>query len=52
MFTKQEHGVFTAILAYVDDLILTGNNMEAILVAKQVLSKEFKMKDIGELSYF
>lgn len=51
LFTKQENGTFTAILAYVD-LILTGNDMKAIVKAKQFLSSQFKMKDMGELRYF
>ena len=52
LFIKQKDGVFTAILAYVDDLILTGNNLEAIEDAKQFLNSQFKMKDLGELRYF
>lgn len=41
-----------AILAYVNNLILTGNNMSAIQDSKKVLNHEFKMKDLGELRYF
>ena len=52
LFTREEDGSFVAILAYVDDLILTGNNMAKITQAKAFLSKEFKMKDLGELRYF
>lgn len=35
-------------MAYVDELILIGNNMEGI----KALNFEFKMKDMGELWYF
>ncbi|XP_048501622.1 uncharacterized mitochondrial protein AtMg00810-like [Beta vulgaris subsp. vulgaris] len=52
LFTKQEGTSFTAILAYVDDLIVTGNNLSCIKQAKEFLNTEFKMKDMGELRYF
>lgn len=52
LFTKQENGTFTVILAYVDDIILTGNRMESIEKAKKFLNSQFKMKDLGDLRYF
>lgn len=52
LFTKQENGAFTTILAYVDDLILIKNSMEGISRAKEFLCLKFKMKDMGELRYF
>lgn len=52
LFIKEKSGVFVVILAYVDDLIVTGNNMEVIIQAKQCVSTELKMKDLGELMYF
>ncbi|KAL8121683.1 hypothetical protein AgCh_018423 [Apium graveolens] len=44
--------VVAAIKAYMDDLILTGNILPAIEEAKQFLNSQFKMKDLGELTYF
>ncbi|XP_056695762.1 uncharacterized mitochondrial protein AtMg00810-like [Spinacia oleracea] len=52
LFTKQEGVNFTAILVYVDDLVITGNNMVSISAAKTFLSSQFHMKDLGELRYF
>ena len=52
LFTKLDGSTFVAILAYVDDMILTGNDMKAISQAQIFLHKEFKMKDMGDLSYF
>lgn len=52
LFTRVNESSFVAILAYVDNLILTGNDMKAISQAKSFLHKEFKMKDLGNLSYF
>ena len=52
LFTKREGDVFSAILVYVDDLIITGNNEGAIDAAKLFLSTHFHMKDMGAVSYF
>ncbi|XP_018631133.1 uncharacterized mitochondrial protein AtMg00810-like [Nicotiana tomentosiformis] len=40
------------ILIYVDDLLLTGSNLELIKEAKHSLHQQFKVKDLGELRYF
>lgn len=39
-------------LVYVDDLIIFGNNSEAVSLFKSYLSDCFKMKDLGSLKYF
>ena len=52
LFTKHETGNFTTILVYVDDLVIAGNNMQGITQAKEFLSSQFHMKDMGELRYF
>ena len=43
---------FTAILIYVDDMVITGNDKQEMLKLKQQLSSQFHMKDLGELRYF
>ncbi|CAL0329743.1 unnamed protein product [Lupinus luteus] len=43
---------FTAILVYVDDLILCGNNMDEINQVKHLLNSRFSIKDLGVLKYF
>lgn len=37
---------------YVDDIVLTGNHEEETDWIKLLLSKEFEMKDLGQLKYF
>ncbi|KAJ1703741.1 hypothetical protein LUZ63_003520 [Rhynchospora breviuscula] len=52
LFTLEKHDRFLAILVYVDDLVIAGNNSEAIVQFKQYLSRTFHMKDLGALKYF
>ncbi|MGV7959471.1 reverse transcriptase domain-containing protein, partial [Mycobacterium kansasii] len=46
-----EHGI-VIVLVYVDDLLLTGSNDTGISALKEVLKSSFKMKDLGNLTYF
>lgn len=52
LFTKNNINYFTIILVYVDDLILTGNNIKEITYTKQFLDIKFSIKDLGHLKYF
>lgn len=52
LFVKKDSTSFTAVLVYVDDLLITGNSPAAITNLKSQLSSHFHMKDLGELSYF
>ncbi|GKV09122.1 hypothetical protein SLEP1_g20667 [Rubroshorea leprosula] len=40
------------LLLYVDDIIITGDDVAGVEELKQSLSQKFEMKDIGVLSYF
>ena len=40
------------LLLYVDDMVLTGNNKDLIQKLLVSLKKQFRMKDMGPLSYF
>ncbi|XP_075086404.1 secreted RxLR effector protein 161-like [Nicotiana tabacum] len=51
LFTKKVGHDIVVILIYVDDLLLTGSNLELIKEAKHSLHQQFKVKDLGELSY-
>jgi Reverse transcriptase (RNA-dependent DNA polymerase) len=44
--------VFIVILIYVDDLVVTCNDSEALDIFKAYLSSTFHMKDLGALKYF
>ena len=52
LFTKRHGKVFTAILIYVNDLVITGNDSTAIAEVKAYLSEQFHTKNLGHLSYF
>jgi hypothetical protein len=39
-------------LVYVNDILITSNNLEAINQLKVFLDRQFKLKDLGNLRYF
>lgn len=43
---------FTVILVYVDDMVITRNDISSIEVLKIFLHNFFLMKDLGKLKYF
>lgn len=44
-------GAVTALLVYVDYIIVTGNYVEGMQSLKQCLEKEFDIKELGKLKY-
>ena len=53
LFVKHTpNGRITAIIVYVDDIVITGNDMEDICCLKKLLATEFEIKDLGPLKYF
>ncbi|KAM2583718.1 hypothetical protein TB2_044793 [Malus domestica] len=52
LFTCTTAHSITVVLIYVDDMIITGNNHEAIQRLKQSLHHQFRIKDLGPLKYF
>ncbi|GKF22980.1 uncharacterized mitochondrial protein-like protein [Tanacetum coccineum] len=44
--------VAVVVLIYVDDVIITGNNLTKIQETKKQLDDEFNIKDLGLLKYF
>ncbi|PRQ44810.1 putative RNA-directed DNA polymerase [Rosa chinensis] len=52
LFLKRCEGKLTALIIYVDDMIITGDNSEEVERLKDLLASEFEMKDLGSLKYF
>ncbi|RVX02081.1 Copia protein [Vitis vinifera] len=53
LFVKKSHaGKMAILIVYVDDIILSGNDMEELQKLKKYLSEEFEVKDLGNLKYF
>ena len=52
LFTKTHGKSFTALLIYVDDIMITGNDSVSIDALKNFLHTHFRIKDLGDLKYF
>ncbi|RVW31698.1 Retrovirus-related Pol polyprotein from transposon TNT 1-94 [Vitis vinifera] len=49
LFLKKQHGKITALIVYVDDMVVTGNDPEERKALQNYLSREFEMKDLDLL---
>ena len=52
LFTRQNNSSFTALFIYVDDILLTRNDLTEIQRVKDCLLQQFRIKDLGDLKYF
>ncbi|CAH9092150.1 unnamed protein product [Cuscuta epithymum] len=52
LFIKKSDSKFTFILIYVDDIVITGNDLDEITTVKTYLNTQFHIKDLGHLKYF
>lgn len=52
LFTKQHGLKITTLIMYVDDIVVIGNDEVKIAGLKNVLAREFEIKDLGSLRYF
>jgi transposase InsO family protein len=52
LFTRQSGSTILVVLVYVDDLLVTGNDLASIRQLQEFLSRNFQLKDLGKLKYF
>jgi hypothetical protein len=52
VFYRHSGRRITVLVVYVDDIIITGDDEQGIKYLKENLSKEFEVKDLGQLKYF
>ncbi|KAK4390694.1 Retrovirus-related Pol polyprotein from transposon RE2 [Sesamum angolense] len=52
LFIKSSDSEFTALLVYVDDILLTGNSESAMYAVRDYLDDLFTIKDLGQAKYF
>ncbi|XP_028186563.1 uncharacterized protein LOC114373253 [Glycine soja] len=51
LFLKHGYKTITALLVYVDDIVLSGNDLAEIQSITQLLDNAFKIKDLGDPRY-
>ncbi|KAM1862094.1 hypothetical protein ACFX14_002598 [Malus domestica] len=52
LFVKRGSGKVIALMIYVDDMIITGDDLEEMVKLEQNLAAKFEMKSLGDLKYF
>jgi len=52
VFYKHQGSHITILAVYVDDIVITGDDVEEIKKLKERLGKAFEVKDLGPLQYF
>ncbi|GKA27787.1 ribonuclease H-like domain-containing protein [Tanacetum coccineum] len=52
LYVKSKKGLFIALLVYVDDIVITQNNLDEVEKFKQFFSSIFMIKGVGKLKYF
>lgn len=52
LYIKHEASQFTALLVYVDDVVLEDNSLVEIKHVKHLLNQQLRIKDLGQLRYF
>ena len=52
LIVKENEGKVIALIVYVDNMVVTGDNPEEMSNLQTTLASEFELKDLGHLKYF
>ena len=52
LFKKETRGSLLLVAVYVDDLLVTGSNLDVIQEFKLEMATKFEMSDLGQLTYY
>lgn len=52
LFTYTSGPIFVAVVVYVDDILIAGNDMPTIQALKTLLDVQFNIKDLGPIKYY
>jgi hypothetical protein len=52
LFFKHATNKVAIMIVYMDDIVITGDDIVEIVDLKNYLAREFKVKDLGQLKYF
>jgi hypothetical protein len=52
LFTRKSNAGIVILLLYVDDMLITGDDVQGVKGIKSVLTSKFEMSDLGFLTYF
>ena len=52
LYRKEESREVLVVVVYVDDLLVTGTSLDAILEFKREMATKFEMSDLGRLTYY
>ena len=52
MYTKHDQDGLRIVIIWVDDILIAASNKDILAQFKEMMKGEFKMKDLGEISYF
>lgn len=52
LYRKEEKKGLLLVCVYVDDLLVTGSQLESILEFKSEMGRKFEMSDLGKLTYY
>jgi len=52
LYCRRDKDELLVVVVYVDDLLVTGSNLQVILEFKEEMAKKFEMSDLGKLTYY